>query len=125
MAWFGLAMGLVILLMLLYLQRIDLVLCTLLSIGSGFLLAYVLYYLILDTPFFPFINILGLLVLIAIGADDVFVFFDMFEQVSGGSLKFGIESDIQGDLGRKRAVILWNYRLNNQYSILFGINYPK
>ena len=78
--WFILALALVVFVMFVYMVRFDLVIATLISIVAGFVLAYLAYFELYCNEFFPFINILALLILIAIGADDVFVFFDIFEQ---------------------------------------------
>ena len=96
--WFGLAMGLVFIVMLLYLLRIDLVLATIISVAFGFIFAYAIYYFILDMKFFPFINLLALLVLIAVGADDVFVFFDIYQQTKKAHPEMTLEKVISRTL---------------------------
>jgi hypothetical protein len=42
--------------------------------------AYGIYMAVLNLPFFPFLNMIGLFVVIGIGADDVFVFMDSWKQ---------------------------------------------
>ncbi len=79
--YFALALGLILLIMLLYTRSSMLVLATTLNVIFSFVLAYAIYYFILRMPFFPFINILAGLVLIAVGADDVFIFYDTWLQV--------------------------------------------
>ena len=78
---FGLAMGIILLIMLLYLLSVTLMLATLLNVAMSFVTAYCLYNLVFGIDFFPFINILAGLILIAVGADDVFIFFDTWDQV--------------------------------------------
>ena len=78
---FGLAMGIILLIMLLYLFSVTLMLATLLNVFMSFVTAYFLYHLVFGIDFFPFINLLAGLILIAIGADDVFIFFDTWDQI--------------------------------------------
>ena len=92
--WFILALALVVFVMFVYMLRFDLVVATLISIVSGFVLAYFTYFQLYCAEFFPFINILALLILIAIGADDVFVFFDIFEQIRLAHPNIGLQKMI-------------------------------
>ena len=78
---FGLAMGIILVIMLVYLLSVTLMLATLLNVGMSFVTAYLLYNLVFGIDFFPFINLLAGLILIAIGADDVFIFYDTWDQV--------------------------------------------
>ena len=78
---FGLAMGIILLIMLLYLVSVTLMLATLFNVLMSFVTAYFLYHLVFGIDFFPFINLLAGLILIAIGADDVFIFYDTWDQV--------------------------------------------
>ena len=78
---FGLAMGLILIIMLVYLYSFTLMFMTLLNVVFSFITAFCLYHLVFQINFFPFINLLGGLILIAIGADDVFIFYDTWQQV--------------------------------------------
>ena len=78
--YFGLAGALVLFLMLVYLRSIVLMIATVINIIMSFILAYFIYFVVLRLEFFPFINILAGLVLIAVGADDVFIFYDSWVQ---------------------------------------------
>ncbi|XP_072020226.1 protein dispatched homolog 1-like [Amphiura filiformis] len=51
---------------------------TILNIGMSFTVAYFLYKVVFQLSFFPFVNILTLVLLIGIGADDTFVFMDIW-----------------------------------------------
>ena len=42
--------------------------------------AYGIYMAVLNLPFFPFLNLVGIFVVVGIGADDVFVFMDCWKQ---------------------------------------------
>ena len=79
--YFGLAGLLIALFTLIYLLSFTLVIGMLINIFLSFGFAYFLYYYVGQMAFFPFINLLALLVLIAIGADDVFVFYDTWLRV--------------------------------------------
>ena len=74
--YFVLAGLLIALFTLIYLLSFVLVIGTLVNIFLSFGFAYFLYHYVGQMVFFPFINLLALLILIAIGADDVFVFYD-------------------------------------------------
>ena len=78
--WFGLAGATIIVLMLFYTFSPLLVLATLINVGFSFGVAYFVYFLVIGMKFFPFLNILAALLLIAIGADDVFIVYDIWKQ---------------------------------------------
>ena len=65
---------------LMYTKSFMLTIAMILGICFSFIMAYFIYCVILKFEFFPFLNLLSLLVLIAIGADDVFVFNDIWSQ---------------------------------------------
>ena len=73
MAWIFIIMGL-------YLRSALITLFTLLDVIFSFGIAYFLYMVLFNIPHMPFLGVLTLLLLIAIGADDVFIFCDSFEQ---------------------------------------------
>ena len=80
LTFFMLAAALILILMIFYLQSLSLLIATLFNVFFSFVLAYFVYSAVFGVKFFPFINILGLLILIAVGADDVFVFYDSWQQ---------------------------------------------
>ena len=79
--YFAIAGGLVLLIMLLYMQSMVVVLSTVLNIAFSFIISYWVYYYVFGLKFFPFINLLAGLILVAVGADDVFIFYDCWLQV--------------------------------------------
>lgn len=81
MKLFVLAALLIVAIMVVYLKSIALMVAAVLNVASSFVLAYFLYSVVFRITFFPFLNVLALLVLIAVGADDVFIFCDTWEQV--------------------------------------------
>ena len=78
--YFIVAMALVLVVMLGYLKSLALMLATVLNVGFSYMAAYLFYYFVFRQTFFPFMNLLALLVLIAVGADDVFIFYDSWLQ---------------------------------------------
>lgn len=85
MKLFVLAALLIVAIMIVYLKSVALMVAAILNVGSSFVLAYFLYSVVFRITFFPFLNVLALLVLIAVGADDVFIFCDTWEQVHRGA----------------------------------------
>ncbi|ELT89133.1 hypothetical protein CAPTEDRAFT_194471 [Capitella teleta] len=79
MIFFALAMAVIMFIMFLYLRSLLMVVGTVTSIVFAFIVAYLLYHYVFRFTFFPFLNVLSLLVLIAVGADDVFVFYDAWQ----------------------------------------------
>ena len=79
--YFGLAVAFIGAFTLIYLLSFALVVIIFVNIVLSFLLAYFLYYYMCQMVYFPFINLIALLLLIAIGADDVFIFYDTWLQV--------------------------------------------
>ena len=80
MALFILGMAWIFIIMGLYLRSALITLFTLLDVIFSFGIAYFLYMVVFNIPHMPFLGVLTLLLLIAIGADDVFIFCDSFEQ---------------------------------------------
>ena len=78
--YFGLALGLVLLVMIGYLKSVSLMLATIFNVLFSLNLAYFIYFFVLRMSYFPFLNLLALLILIAVGADDVFIFNDVWTQ---------------------------------------------
>lgn len=85
MKLFVLAALLIVAIMIAYLKSVALMVAAVLNVVSSFVLAYFLYSVVFRITFFPFLNVLALLVLIAVGADDVFIFCDTWEQVHRGA----------------------------------------
>ncbi len=75
---FGMAITSVLLIMAAYLQSVILVLATIVNIGFSYIIAYFVYRVVLGIEYFPFINLLSGIVIIAVAADDVFIFYDMW-----------------------------------------------
>ncbi len=80
--FFALAMGLILVILMFYLLSISLMIATIINVGLSFTTSYFIYNVILGIEFFPFMNLLGGLILIAVGADDVFIFYDTWRQVT-------------------------------------------
>ncbi len=89
MVYFVIAMALILIIMGLYLRSALITLFTLLDVVFSFGLAYFLYFLVFQIPHMPFMGFLAILLLIAIGADDVFIFYDTFDQMKAKSSDAG------------------------------------
>ena len=61
-------------------QSIFLTVVALLQVGLSFPTAFFLYKIVLNIKYFPFLNFMGMFVILGIGADDIFVLFDKWEQ---------------------------------------------
>ena len=79
MVYFMVAGAIILTIMCLYLRSLVITIATTLDILFSILIAYFLYFVVFDFQFFPFINIFVILIVIAIGADDVFIFYDTWK----------------------------------------------
>ena len=89
--YFGIAMLLIIIIMCFYLRSLTITIATVLNVIFSFLLAYFIYHVVFRLTFFPFMNVLSALVLIAIGADDVFIFYDTWFQMNENTFEITME----------------------------------
>ena len=78
---YGVAMALVIIVLFLYLRSFALMFVVVLNVGLSLFVSYFIYHVVCRFVFFGFTNLLAGLLLIAIGADDVFIFFDIWHKV--------------------------------------------
>ena len=76
MRYFLLAGAVIVVLMCLYLHSVLITFVTLIIVVFSLVLAYCLYFLVFRISFFPFVNVFSIIILIAIGADDVFIVYD-------------------------------------------------
>lgn len=60
--------------MFLYIKSMVLTIMTFVAIGFSLSMAYFVYMLVFSLPFFPFMNLLAVIVIVGIGADDAFIF---------------------------------------------------
>ena len=74
------ACAVILTMVLIYLQSFTLVTATLLNILFSFSFSYFLYFVIFRFKFFPFLNLTTFILLIAIGADNVFIIHDTWKQ---------------------------------------------
>ncbi|KAK2174347.1 hypothetical protein NP493_810g01041 [Ridgeia piscesae] len=77
---FGVAMGSILILLFFYLRSVVLMFATMANVGCTISVSYFLYMVVYRIPFFPFMNIVAGLLLIAIGADGVFILYDLKEE---------------------------------------------
>lgn len=76
----SIAMLIILLIMWFYTESVLLTVLLVLSVVSALIIAYFLYTIVLGLNFFPFLNITTLIFLVGIGADDAFVFTDVWRQ---------------------------------------------
>lgn len=74
----SIAMVLILLIMWFYTESVLLTFLLVLSVVSALIIAYFIYMVVLGLEFFPFLNITTLIFLVGIGADDAFVFTDVW-----------------------------------------------
>lgn len=77
---FAIALLLIGIVMYMYLGSGTLVFATFMNVLFSFWVGYAVYHIIFGFDFFGFTNIMTMLLLIAIGADDVFIFADSWEE---------------------------------------------
>jgi predicted RND superfamily exporter protein len=78
--WYILAMSIVVVILLVYMQSVVLMIAVVANVLITLCLSYFIYYYIFQVKFFPFLNLTAALLLIAIGADDVFIVYDLWRQ---------------------------------------------
>ena len=76
----SIAMMIILLIMWFYTESVLLTFLLVLSVVSALIIAYFIYMIVLGLNFFPFLNITTLIFLVGIGADDAFVFTDVWRQ---------------------------------------------
>ncbi|KAL9980997.1 hypothetical protein ACROYT_G009647 [Oculina patagonica] len=81
----ALAMIAVFLIMWFFLGSFILTFCGLFTIIYAFGLSYFLYTTVFKLDFFPFLNVTTLVFLVGIGADDAFVYYDIWRQTRGAN----------------------------------------
>ncbi|KAK2165634.1 hypothetical protein LSH36_47g00000 [Paralvinella palmiformis] len=77
---YALAMVMVVVVLLLYLQSIVLMIAVVANVVITLCLSFFIYYYVIQLHFFPFINLIAALLLIAISADDVFIIYDLWRK---------------------------------------------
>lgn len=76
----GIAMVLVLIIMCFFLKSFLLAFAAILTIVFALVLSYFLYMVAFGIKFFPFLNVVTLVFIVGIGADDAFVYYDIFRQ---------------------------------------------
>lgn len=72
--WFSIAMGVILVLMWTYTASLFITAMTMVSILLSLLISYFLYTMVFSIKFYPFMNLLTIVILVGIGADDVFIY---------------------------------------------------
>ncbi|XP_076844349.1 protein dispatched homolog 1 isoform X2 [Brachyhypopomus gauderio] len=74
----AIAIVIVIVVMCIYTKSIFITIMTMFAIISSLIVSYVLYRVVFNFEFFPFMNLTALIILVGIGADDAFVLCDVW-----------------------------------------------
>ncbi len=72
--WFGVAIGAVFLFIWMYTTSLFLTVMTLVCIGLSLGISYFLYSLVFEIKFFPFMNLLAVVLILGVGCDDMFIY---------------------------------------------------
>ena len=78
--YIGIGLGLILILLWIYTKSFLVMLAAFLNFILSLILAYFFYVVVFQRPFFPFVNITALILLIGIGADDTFVYIDLWRK---------------------------------------------
>ena len=89
---FALAIGFILFIMLIYLQSVALVIATVINIAFSVSIAYFFYHVVMGIEFFPFLNLLSGVVIIAVAADDVFVYYDTWHKIKNERARLKMET---------------------------------
>lgn len=81
----AIAMAFVILFMWFFLNSFMLSLLSMLTVIFALVLSYFLYSVAFGIKFFPFLNVATLIFIVGIGADDAFVYYDIFRQTKSAN----------------------------------------
>ena len=72
--WFGVALAVIVCLMWAYTSSLFITVMAIVSIFLSLFISYFLYTMVFAIKFYPFMNLLTIVILIGIGADDVFIY---------------------------------------------------
>ena len=79
--YMAIGMGLILGLVWIYTGSLFVTLMTILDMVMSLVLSYFLYKVVFGLPFFPFVNVLAVVLVIGIGADDAFVYVDIWKKM--------------------------------------------
>lgn len=74
----AIAIAIVLVVMCIYTKSVFITIMTMFAIISSLIISYVLYRVVFNFEFFPFMNLTALIILVGIGADDAFVLCDVW-----------------------------------------------
>ncbi|XP_071785561.1 protein dispatched homolog 1-like [Asterias amurensis] len=72
----------IIILMWMYIGSLFITVMTVISMAMSLIVAYFLYRIVFGIPFFPFMNLTTVILLVGIGADDAFVYCDIWKRTN-------------------------------------------
>ncbi len=78
--YIGIGLAIILCLIWMYTTSFFVMMAAFFNFILSLILAYFLYVVVFQRPFFPFVNITALIILIGIGADDTFVYMDLWRK---------------------------------------------
>ncbi|XP_071497668.1 protein dispatched homolog 1-like [Diadema antillarum] len=81
MKFIAFGVGLIVCIIWLYTGSFFVTIMTIIDIAMSLVVSYFLYVMVIGLPFFPFLNVLASVLLLGIGADDTFVYIDIWRSL--------------------------------------------
>ena len=98
MHFFIIAVVCIVFVIMLYTRSVALTVCTLLEVGMTMVISFFIYRVCFGISFFPFLSVLAIPLLVGIGADDVFIFNDLWNQEVEISDSPSVNVEFDGDV---------------------------
>ncbi|XP_072043683.1 protein dispatched homolog 1-like [Amphiura filiformis] len=95
----GIGLAIILIIIWIYTKSFLVMMAAFINFILSLILAYFFYVVVFQRPFFPFVNITALIMLIGIGADDTFVYMDLWRKAlsehRGGKLVVVVEDALR------------------------------
>ncbi len=108
------ATALIIGITVLYLRSVSIALIIIIGAALSIGVSFFIYRVIYRIPIFPFMNLMSAFILIGIGCDDIFVFFDTWEQEKTAWLR---KYQDRQQLGKEKNFVLSKKEKQNSIKI--------
>ena len=87
----------------LYLRSVSIALLIIIGAGLSLGVSFFIYRVVYRIPIFPFMNLMSAFILIGIGCDDIFVFFDTWDQEKAEWIR---QYQARQDAGRRPTAVI-------------------
>ena len=122
MKFVGVGVGMIILIIWLYTGSLFVTLMTMMNMVMSLVWSYFLYVVVIRISFFPFINILTVILLLGIGADGTFVYMDLWRKFrSSCSHEGGCKVKILQETLRHASITLFVTSLTTSSALLVNV----